>query len=227
MLTSWKVDFEAIDVEVQPEAMQTLHGHGITRVPAVIVGDHAVHGWNPAAVAGLVGVTYDDALALPLPQLQARLDTILRATQRAIMQVPAQHLHMRTPGRDRSVHQLAYHLFRVGQAYGDAMEQGYLPEAWFEEQPPPDMPDMAAIAQYGEKVRERLHDWCERPAAFDGTVETYYGPQQAAAFFERTVWHTAQHLRQLYALLDQMGVTPEKPLAGEDFAGLPLPQNVW
>ena len=143
--------------------MKTLHGHGITRVPAVMTGDRAVHGWNPAAVAELVGVTYDDALALPLPELKARLDTILQAAQRAIVQVPALHVHMRTPGRDRSVHQLAYHLFRVGQAYRDAREQGYLPEAWFEEQPPPDMPDMAAIAQYGERVRKRLHDWCERP----------------------------------------------------------------
>ena len=207
--------------------MEALHGHGITRVPAVIVGAHSVHGWNPAAVAELVGATYDDALALPLPELKSRLDTILRAAQRAILQVPAQHLHMRTPGRDRSVHQLAYHLFRVGQAYRDAMEQGYLPEAWFEEQPPPDMPDMAAIARYGERVCNRLHDWWGRPGAFEGTVETYYGPQQAAAFFQRTVWHTAQHLRQLYALLDQIDVTPKEPLVAEDFAGLPLPQNVW
>ena len=89
------------------------------------------------------------------------------------------------------------------------------------------MPDMAAIARYGERARDRLNDWWERPEAFDGTVETYYGPQQAAAFFQRTVWHTAQHLRQLYALLDHMGVTPEEPLTAEDFAGLPLPQSVW
>lgn len=207
--------------------METLRGHGITRVPAVIAGDRAVHGWNPAAVAGLVGVTYDDALALPLPALQARLDAILQAAQRAIVQVPTQHLHRRTPGRDRSVYQLAYHLFRVGQAYCDAMQQGYLAEAWFEEQPPSDMPDMAAIAQYGEKVRKGLRDWWEMPEAFDGTVETYYGPQQAAMFFQRTVWHTAQHLRQLYALLNQMGVTPSAPIGAEVFAALPLPQSVW
>ena len=223
----WKIDFEAIDIEVQPEAMETLQGHGIARVPAVIIGARAVHGWNPAAVAGLVGVTYDDAVVLPLPELKARLDTILRAAQRATMQVPAPQMHMQTPGRNRSVYQLAYHLFRVGQAYRDAMEQSYLPEAWFEEQPPPDMTDMADIAQYGERVRNQLHNWWERSEAFDGTVQTYYGPQLATALFQRTVWHTAQHLRQLYELLDQMGVTPEKPLTAEDFAGLPLPQNVW
>ena len=207
--------------------MGTLRRHGITRVPAVIAGSRTVHGWNPAAVADLVGMTYDDGLVLPLPELQARLGAILQAAQRAALQVPAKYMHMRTPGRDRSVFQLAYHLFRVGQAYRDAMEQGRLPEAWFEEQPPPNIPDMVAIAQYGERVRKGLHDWQGRSGAFDGTVETYYGPQQAAVFFQRTVWHTAQHLRQLYDLLDQMGVTPEAPLASEVFAGLPLPQSVW
>ena len=207
--------------------MKILHGHGITRVPAVIVGDRAVHGWNPAAVAELVGATYDDGLVLPLEELKARLYRILVAAQRAVLQVPAQHMHMRTPGRDRSIHQLAYHLFRVSQCYRDAKEQGYLPEAWFEEQPPIDMPDMGSVARYGEQVACRLRHWCEGPEAFEGTVETYYGPQLALAFFQRTVWHTAQHLRQLYALLEQVGVTPEKRLAAEDLAGLPLPQSIW
>ena len=207
--------------------MEILRGHGITRVPAVIVGNRAVHGWNPAAVAGLVGAAYDDGLALPLEELKDRLDKVLLAAQRAVVQVPAQHIHLRTPGRDRSVHQLAYHLFRVGMSYRDAVEEGYLPEAWFEERPPADMLDMAAVARYGEQVRYRLRQWCEGATAFEGTVETYYGSQVATALFQRTVWHTAQHLRQLYALLEQMGVTAEKRLTAEDFAGLPLPESVW
>ena len=224
---SWKVNFETIDVEAQPESMKILRRHGITRVPAVIVGSDAVHGWNPAAVAQLVGAAYDDGLVLPLEELKARLDRILLAAQRAVLQVPARHIHLRTPGRDRSVHQLAYHLFRVGQSYRDAREQGYLPEAWFEERPPGDMPDMAAVARYGEQVRDRLRLWCRGTETFEGVVETYYGPQPAAAFFQRTVWHTAQHLRQIYALLEQMGVIPEERLAAEDLAGLPLPQSIW
>ena len=214
-------------MEARPQSMKILAGHGITRVPAVIVGDRAVHGWNPAAVAALVGAAYDDGAVLPVEELKARLDRILLAAQRAVVQVPARHAHMPTPGRDRSVHQLAYHLFRVSQAYADAREQGYLPEAWFEERPPADLPDMAAVARYGEQVRDRLSRWLQGPEAFEGTVETYYGPQPAAAFFLRTVWHTAQHLRQLYALLEQMGVTPEERLAAEDLAGLPLPQSIW
>ena len=65
LLASWKV-ISNNRRRGAPESMEILRGHGITRVPAVIVGDRAVHGWNPTAVAGLVAATYDDGLALPL-----------------------------------------------------------------------------------------------------------------------------------------------------------------
>jgi hypothetical protein len=107
------------------------------------------------------------------------------------------------------------------------MEGGYLPEEWFGENPPAEIDDGAAIARYGQTVRERLAEWLWRDEALEGEVNTYYGPQTAYALFERTVWHTAQHLRQLYALLDTMGVTPVDPLTAADFEGLPLPHGIW
>lgn len=57
--------------------------------------------------------------------------------------------------------------------------------------------------------------------------ETYYGPQSAPELFERTVWHTAQHLRQIYVMLETLGVTPEAPLTEADYQGLPLPASIW
>lgn len=207
--------------------MRDLERFGIARVPAVVVQDRAVHGWNPQGLAELVGVAYDAEVCLAPTELAQRLDKILAATQRAILQVPPESLGMKTPGRDRTLRQLGYHVFRVALAYRDALEQGYLPEQWFEEAPPEGSDDGAAIARYGETVRARLDEWVQRDDACAGTVDTYYGPQTAHAFFERTVWHTAQHLRQIYALLDHMGVTPEEPLTEADFKGLPLPHNVW
>ncbi len=44
---------------------------------------------------------------------------------------------------------------------------------------------------------------------------------------ERTVWHTTQHVRQLASLLDECGVSPDRPLGSEDIAGLPLTERVW
>ena len=204
-----------------------LQGFGITRVPAVIVGDQAVHGWNPQGVAALVGVDYDTSGRLSPEELTQRLDTLLVAAQRAIRQIPTDQLSMKTPGRDRTIRHLSYHMFRVAQSYRDTIEQGYLSETWFEEGPPADMQDAEAIARHGASVHQQLLPWLAANPPTDGDVDTYYGPQAVTEFYERSVWHVAQHLRQLYALLELMQITPDAPLTADDFKGLPLPENVW
>ena len=62
------------------------------------------------------------------------------------------------------------------------------------------------------------------------SVRTRHGKNEvdaAGELLERTVWHAAQHLRQLYALLELMGLEPSNPLTEADFRGLPLPKEVW
>jgi hypothetical protein len=58
-------------------------------------------------------------------------------------------------------------------------------------------------------------------------VGTYYGQQTAHELLERTTWHAAQHLRQLYFFLERMGIAPENPLTEEDYKGLPIPKDIW
>lgn len=200
---------------------------GIPRVPATVTGDRFVHGWNPTALAELVGVRYVGDARLSPRELAEKLDEILVAAQRAIRQVPPEHLGMKAPDRDRSVRRLAFHVFRVSAAFRDAREQGGLDGAWFSEGPPPDMRDGEAIAAYGQTVRGRLVECFARPGWCDGTVKTYYGEQTAHALMERTTWHAAQHLRQLYWFLERMGVAAEAPLTDSDLAGLPFPKEVW
>lgn len=218
--------FEAIDTEVQPEAMRELERFGIKRVPAVIAGERAVHGWNPKGVADLVGVMYDEGVQLTPEALAERLDVLLDIAQGAIRQIPPDKLSTKTPGRNRSLQHLGYHIFRVAQSYCDTREQGYLPEAWFEERPAAE-DDGEAIARYGQGVRERLQEWWQDRETYHGEVNTYYGPQDAMAFLERTVWHVAQHLRHLYAMLDILGIAPLRPLTEAHLRGLPLPQTLW
>jgi hypothetical protein len=221
------VKFEGFDVEAEPARKRDLEPFGIPRVPATIVGDRVVHGWNPKALAELVGARYEERQQLAPVELARRLDAVLVATQRAIRQVPREQLGMKSPGRDRTVRQLGFHVFRVSASFVDTREQGHLSEQWFEESPPADMADGEAIAQHGETVRRRLAIYFARPGWCDGMVSTYYGPQSAHDFMERTTWHAAQHLRQIYWLLDHMGVRAESPLADADFDGLPLPIEVW
>jgi hypothetical protein len=221
------VEFEAIDTEATPEAMQDLAAFGIPRAPAVIVGDKAVHGWNPQGVAELGGVDYDAAEKLTSAQLTQRLDTILVAAQRAMRQIPEAHLGFKWPGRDRTILQLGYHIFRIALTYRDTREEGRLQEYWFGENPAGDMITGAAVANYGEQARGQMAEWLQGEGVFEGMCETYYGPQSAPELFERTVWHTAQHLRQIYVMLETVGVTPEAPLTEADYTGLPLPESIW
>ncbi|HWN17099.1 MAG TPA: DinB family protein [Candidatus Dormibacteraeota bacterium] len=155
------------------------------------------------------------------------MDVVLDATQRAMRQVPREHLGMKYPGRDRTVRQLGFHVFRVAASFADTRELGHLDGAWFEENAPPEMADGDAVARYGETVRQRLRAYFGRPGWCDGEVSTYYGPQSAPEFMERTTWHTAQHLRQIYWFLDEMGVEKDAPLTDADLDGLPFPKEVW
>ena len=58
-------------------------------------------------------------------------------------------------------------------------------------------------------------------------MKVYYGPQSGHDLLERTTWHAAQHLRQLYALAERLGITPPGPLPTDAFQGLPLPDALW
>ena len=54
-----------------------LEPFGIPRVPATIVGDRVVHGWNPKALAELVGAHYEERKQLAPAELSRRLDIVL------------------------------------------------------------------------------------------------------------------------------------------------------
>ena len=76
-------------------------------------------------------------------------------------------------------------------------------------------------------VRERLKEWFKLPGVYEDGVTTYCGYQTAHELLERTVWHAAQHLRQLYVFLTWMGEKPINPLTDAEFKGLPLPEKIW
>jgi DinB superfamily len=139
------------------------------------------------------------------------------------------HPDTRTPRGERTIRNLGYHIFRLSLAFRDAAREDRFPEAWLLEPVPPELADGQAIADYGASVRERLVQWFAEHAGgpFSRAVQTYYGPQSLHALLERTTWHAAQHLRQVYALLEGIGITPERPLTAEDYAGLPLPATLW
>jgi hypothetical protein len=229
LLSSWRVEFDPVDVEAEPKALEELRRLDVPRVPAVAVGDRAVHGWNPPGYAALLGVDYRPPAQLAPGELTARLDRILGSAEALLRIAPDAWLDSVPPERDRSVRDLGFHVFRLSLAFIDAMDQGRLPETWFDEKAPPALRDGHAVASYGALVRARLAGWFEATdvAEYARIVDVYYGPQSGHDLLERTTWHAAQHLRQLYVLAERAGLTPPAPLPTDAFRGLPLPDALW
>jgi hypothetical protein len=216
-------------VQAVPEALADLERWGIPRVPALVLGDRAVHGWNPAGYAALLGVAWAPASTLGPAELAARLDTILEAAQALLARLDARQLDWVPPERERTVRDLGYHVFRLALGCVDGIDRGAFPDAWLGETAPPDFVGGGDLARWGALVRGRLAGWFEGagPEDYARTVQVYYGPQSGHELLERTTWHAAQHLRQLYDVAARLGVTPPRPLPVETFAGLPLPDALW
>ncbi len=180
-------------------------------------------------LADLLGISYHDEPRLSPETLIARLDRILIAAERAIGQIPDAQLDTKPPEGNRTVRHLAHHLFRLVAAFVDSIRENAFPEDWLLEEAPPQMHTTAQLVAYGAEVRRQLAEWVDTaPAdAYERTVMTYYGEQSGHALLERTTWHAAQHLRQLYALMERMGIRPEHLLDPADLEGLPLPRSIW
>ena len=199
------------------------------RVPAVQVGERAVHGWNPQGYADLLGVAYKVPTQLAPHELAARMDRILELAETLVARFDAAQLDIVPPERKRSIRDLGFHVFRVGRSYIDAMDQGRLPETWFDERAPEGMVDGGDLARFGVLVRARITGWFEGVGLdeFQRTVDVYYGPQGSHDLLERTTWHCGQHLRQLYVLADRLRITPPIALPPDIFEGLPIPDAIW
>jgi hypothetical protein len=216
-------------VQADPAALDELKRLGVPRVPAVAIGDRAVHGWNPAGYAELVGVDYKPAVKLPPSVLAARLDTILASAEALVRAIPEARMEWTPVERNRPLADLGYHIFRLALGFIEGVDRLTFPASVHSDTAPDDLRSGEAIARYGALVRARVSGWFAGAGGdeFTREVETYWGPMMAHDLLERTTWHTAQHLRQLYVLAERIEVVPPTPMPVQAFEGLPLPAALW
>jgi hypothetical protein len=88
-----------------------------------------------------------------------------------------------------------------------------------------------ALLDHGAAIRARFAAWWERDGKatdFRQPGNVYYGEVTLHEVLERTGWHAGQHTRQIILMLrEKLGIEPDGPLEDADFAGLPMPKNVW
>jgi hypothetical protein len=214
------------------KGLERLKELGTRKVPLLALGDQYVFAENLENVAQFVGLGSTGHTPLPPAQLYAKYAHILRAAQRYVAQMPDAHLLERAiPNRDRAIRLVCHHIFRIGEAFVETMVEDKEYWEWHAQKLPDEgtMMSTAEIVSYGDGVISRLDAWWAGLADQSGQqpVRTYMGVQPMQLLFERTAWHSAQHVRQLMALLERYQIAPDHPLTKDDFAGLPLPERLW
>lgn len=215
-----------------PQGREQLLRLGVRNVPVIAKGREYVFGQNLEDVAEFVGLHGTGHTPLPPGQLMKKWINVLRAAQRYVRQLPASRLAERViDNRDRSIRLLGHHVFRIGEAFLETVIDGVEYSAGLATVPPKDGTFTSGdeIAVYGDQVIARLEKWWNTLADKSCTrkVPTFFGTPPLHMLLERSTWHSAQHARQLAAVLERLGIEPDGKLTAEDLAGLPLPERLW
>jgi uncharacterized damage-inducible protein DinB len=199
-------------------------------VPVVSRGDRFVFAQVISDVVAFLGLDENTGPALTPAELHTRYDQVLETAIRLVRQMPDDMIEDQLPHRPRSYRMLMHHIFQIPTAYLDMEDNGgTLTYESLVVPPPAEMRTSAAIADFGDGVRRRLNAWWQRVGDedFARAVPTYFGETSRHEMFERTVWHSTQHTRQIASLLEQAGVAPDRPLGPDDIRGLPLTDKIW
>jgi hypothetical protein len=226
------VDFEAVDVINDPGGRDRLLKLGVRNLPVIARGAEYVMGQSLEDVAKFIGATTGHK-RLPPAEIHEKWMLALRAAQRYMRQFPAARINESViHNRDRPIRLLGHHVFYIAQAYLQSVNDKIEYSPSNTNVPVQDEQKYQsgdAVANYGENVISRLREWWDAAdkLAFTQIVPTSYGPQQLHEVFERSAWHSAQHVRQLGDVLERFGIEPAGKLTGEDLKGLPLPERIW
>ena len=150
------VEFESIDVAARPEAMKDLLAFGVKTVPVVARGGEFVFAQALEDVSRFIGRKYENQ-RLPPQALVEKWIKVMSAAQRHARQIPAERLQERAvQSRDRSIRDLACHVYQVPDAFLQAVENGVQDLTSVYNAPPPaHIETTEAIALYGSNVEKR------------------------------------------------------------------------
>lgn len=229
-LTRAGVDYESINVHGNEAAMAELAKLGARSVPIVARGEKFVFAQTIGDVIGFLGLKIQPQAPLAPEALMAKLELVLTAAARYVRQIPPAELAKPFRNRNRPVRALAFHVFRIVEGFLESMQDGreLTYERIMRDNAPADMTP-EDLARYGEGVLARARAWwaAHPDKACAAPVPTYFGEHPLHLVLERTVWHPAQHTRQLMLVLESLGIAPDRPLRAADLAGLPLPEKAW
>jgi hypothetical protein len=204
--------------------------YGLRKVPVLARGKEFAFGQMLDPFAKFIGIDPKTLKRLSPEQLYAKQQMIFEAAQRYARQFPQERFREQViPNRERPIRTLCYHIFRIGEAFLETWDGAEYSVKIADNEPPEAMQTGDDVARYGEQIQKRYQEWWKalEDRALTPVLKTYYGDTEAHRVYERITWHSAQHCRQLVAVLERMGIAPDRPLTPQNLAGLPLPERLW
>ncbi len=144
-----------------PHGREQLLQLGVRNVPVVAKGSEFVFGQNLEDVAEFVGLHGTGHTPLPPAELMKKWINVLHAAQRYMRQLPPARLGERViDNRDRSIRLMCHHIFRIGEAFLETVNDGVEYNAPLATIPPKDGTCTTGdeIARYGDTVIARLRE---------------------------------------------------------------------
>ena len=222
------IPFESIDVLHNAEGMDLLRKLGVRRVPVVSKGQQWVFGGDLDQVAVLLGIATRQPDKLSPDVLRIKLDRILAVAEANIQSVPDAQLVVLNPNREsRDLRNLAFHIFDIPVDFLEALNGAEYTQGV--RSAPSEIRRGQELADFGGEVRQRIAGWfvTQTPESWRRPIPTLWGEQSVLQLFERVTWHSAQHTRQLEAMLAILGTRAVDHLTEADLEHLPLPERVW
>jgi glutaredoxin len=226
-LREHSIGFESINVRADAGALATLEARGVRSVPVLVRGDEFVLGQDIDEVARFVGVALERT-RLPDDVLAARLLALLDLAAAFTRRIPDGALGTTLPGRTRTYLDLVYHVSMIVSALLDAAAGGAVTFEHFKRKPPGEVRKAEDAALVVERMSRTFAGWwAANRTAPPARLDTYYGFHPFAIVFERTVWHVAQHVRQLESIVARLTGSAAPGIPRHLLENLPLPRDIW
>jgi hypothetical protein len=158
------------------------------------------------------------------------MNRILTAVERAVHQVPSERLSDPTPNRGRDLRELVFNIHDRILPMADSLDSGAY--QWKHGDDYGRSRRFLTVEDLGRFCSEVRTAWFQRAALVDDDaayemVQTHRGPVTHLQMLESQAFHAAQHLRQIYVFMRQIGITPARELTAAEMAPVILGEQVF
>lgn len=176
-----------------------------------------------------LGLQASEALA-SYREVAGAMKRILKAAEQAVLQVPSERLSDPTPNRGRDLREMVFNIHDRIPPMADSLDSGTY--QWMQGDDYGRSRRFLTSEELGQFCSEVRTAWFQRAALVDDDaayemVQTHRGPVTHLQLLESQAFHAAQHLRQIYVFMRQIGITPAGELTVAEMAPVILGEQVF